>query len=411
MMFHFYRNIFKPYGLKNDMFKTIKSNIAGLIRNIIESAATFGTPAHIPKTLMILKLDAIGDYVVFRNFIEILKNEPKYSEYRFTLCASASVKTLAEETEKNYIDEFIWIDTRRFYTNYLYRFQVLRLINRKGFEIVIHPTYSREHISDKLVYASNAVVRVGNSGNGSNISNSEKKQFDSYYTTLIDTETDEKILKFEFFRYKKFFEILLNKKINLNKPFINLVDTNTSHFHDMLSRPYAVIFPGATSPRRRWAPSGFAEICDWLSSHYNLNIVMAGSQQDIDIASEIIRKASTKKIINLTGKTKLSELALLLLKAEMLVSNDTSAVHIAAAVNTKNILCISNGNHFKRFIPYPAEVCENFCYICPDELEKNINNNEYLKQKYLFGSDLDINEITSIKVKNIIDKIFSGKND
>jgi ADP-heptose:LPS heptosyltransferase len=57
----------------------------------------------------------------------------------------------------------------------------------------------------------------------------------------------------------------------------------------------------------------------------------------------------------LSGKTTLQELAELIRGAEILISNETSAVHIAAAVGT-NSVCILGGGHFGRFLPYPKHV-------------------------------------------------------
>ena len=38
-----------------------------------------------PKSLLLIRLDAIGDYILFRNFIEELKKDEKYKHYSITL--------------------------------------------------------------------------------------------------------------------------------------------------------------------------------------------------------------------------------------------------------------------------------------------------------------------------------------
>ncbi|HOD40606.1 MAG TPA: hypothetical protein PKL57_08610, partial [Candidatus Wallbacteria bacterium] len=171
------------------MLKKIKSFAAETVRNTVEWLAMAGAATVVPKSLMIVKLDGIGDYVLFRNFIEILRKDERYKGYKFTLCASLAVKSLACETERDTIDEFIWVDNKRFYSNYFYRFRVLRDILRKGFEIVIHPTYSREYIADKIVKASKAPVRIGNAGDSVNVAAGLKAEFDGYYTGLVNTES------------------------------------------------------------------------------------------------------------------------------------------------------------------------------------------------------------------------------
>ena len=61
------------------------------------------------NTLLFIRLDAIGDYVMFRNFIEILKKSDKYKNYNITLVGNSAWKNLSEELDKEYMDKFIWI--------------------------------------------------------------------------------------------------------------------------------------------------------------------------------------------------------------------------------------------------------------------------------------------------------------
>ncbi len=92
-------------------------------------------------------------------------------------------------------------------------------------------------------------------------------------------------------------------------------------------------------------------------------------------------------------------------ETELLISNDTSAIHIAAAVGTP-FICISNGSHFGRFHPYPPEIFDKAYYIYPPEIMNNLNDIELLKNQYRFSSDLDINEIKPQVVKEVIKKVL-----
>ena len=65
------------------------------------------------KTLAIIKLDAIGDYVLWGNFIEVIKNDKNYADYKITLCANPSYQDLAVMLDGEFIYEFIWIDKDR----------------------------------------------------------------------------------------------------------------------------------------------------------------------------------------------------------------------------------------------------------------------------------------------------------
>ncbi len=97
-----------------------------------------------PKTLLIVKLDAIGDYLLFRNFLEDIRKSKKFANYHITLCGNIIWKELAEAFDKSYVDEFIWIDKKKLTIEKSYRKLTLQHIKDKGFEIAFQPTFSRE---------------------------------------------------------------------------------------------------------------------------------------------------------------------------------------------------------------------------------------------------------------------------
>ena len=101
------------------------------------------------KTILLISLDAIGDYVLFRNYIEILRD--KYKEYKITLVGNIAWKQLAEELDSEYIDSFIWIDRKQFEKNPFYRYKKLKKITKQGYEIVLNPTYSRAFFVDDSI--------------------------------------------------------------------------------------------------------------------------------------------------------------------------------------------------------------------------------------------------------------------
>ncbi|WP_334084306.1 hypothetical protein [Helicobacter typhlonius] len=75
------------------------------------------------KSLVILRNDAIGDYLLFRDFLHILRQE--YSSYHITLIGNIVFKDFALCLDRAYIDKFIWIDNKKFRKNILYSCIVL----------------------------------------------------------------------------------------------------------------------------------------------------------------------------------------------------------------------------------------------------------------------------------------------
>ncbi len=352
-----------------------------------------------PKTLLLIRLDLIGDYVIVRNFFYSLKNSKKYSHYRITLAGNIIWKELAEHFDKGAIDEFIWIDRVSFYRNLIYKIKILKQIYQRGYEVVIDSTYTREILyGDALVKASNAAQRIGSSG-ALDVYAKWKRNFlsDGYYTELIPA-TENAL--FEFYRNLEFFQQLLEEKISIQNLHIHVSDVE---LNELLFSSYVVIVPGASDNKRRWSPANFALIIEEFSGIEPLNFVICGSNAENQIANEILSSLKTNKVINLCGKLKLSQLVKVISKAMLLISNETGTIHIAASTKTP-FVCISNGNHFGRFHPYPAEVFDKAIFVYPPKIKAHLTDPDYLQEKYRFGSELDINTVPVQDVREAVNK-------
>ncbi len=91
---------------------------------------------------------------------------------------------------------------------------------------------------------------------------------------------------------------------------------------------------GASRRDRRWSPESFAKVADRLSSSRGVKIVLFGSASEKELGDEV-ETAMETPAINLIGKTSLSELAAWVDRVDLLVTNDTGTMHIAAAVETQ----------------------------------------------------------------------------
>ena len=70
------------------------------------------------KSLVILRNDAIGDYLLFRDFLRVIRKE--YSNYHVTLIGNIVFQDIALCLDKTYIDKFIWIDNKKFRKNIVF---------------------------------------------------------------------------------------------------------------------------------------------------------------------------------------------------------------------------------------------------------------------------------------------------
>lgn len=95
--------------------------------------------------------------------------------------------------------------------------------------------------------------------------------------------------------------------------------------------PLVILHPGANWPHKRWAPERFATLGDRLAHEIRARIVITGGPDDARLAQAVARHMR-QPATGLAGRTTLRELAACLEQAQLVVSNDTGVLHIAAAL-------------------------------------------------------------------------------
>ena len=106
------------------------------------------------------------------------------------------------------------------------------------------------------------------------------------------------------------------------------------------SRPIIGVAPGAAYGRaKRWLPERYAHVAARLSGEFDASVVLLGSSHDRDAGYEIesilaamSEAATRKRVLNLIGRTDLSELMGLLACCRVLICGDSGAMHLAAAI-------------------------------------------------------------------------------
>ena len=144
-----------------------------------------------------------------------------------------------------------------------------------------------------------------------------------------------------------------------------------------------MIFPGAGVFKRGWEPEKFVALISRLRQQTAQAIILTGGPGEIQIGDYITGKLPAGAVNNLIGKTSLINLVDLVGNAALVIANETSAIHLAAATQTKSV-CILGGGHFERFAPYPTymthgPVCifsKLQCFCCSWNCKFKIAENE-----------------------------------
>ncbi|MDN5943527.1 MAG: lipopolysaccharide heptosyltransferase II, partial [Nitrospira sp.] len=114
-------------------------------------------------------------------------------------------------------------------------------------------------------------------------------------------------------------------------------ENNANQLLDQLgvqgSQSIVVLQPGARYWFKAWPAERYAELADRLTSQYGCQVVIGGSDQDIDLAQQIRTMAKSSAII-MAGRTTIKQFAAIAKKSALFVGSDSGAMHIAAAVGT-----------------------------------------------------------------------------
>jgi heptosyltransferase II len=100
-----------------------------------------------------------------------------------------------------------------------------------------------------------------------------------------------------------------------------------------LQRPLIGVNPGGNRPNRHWRPEYFAAVADELSTRCAATILLFGGPDETAIAAEIASRMRTRAV-NLAGKSSLTDLMYLIRRCDLLLTNDSGPMHIAAAIKT-----------------------------------------------------------------------------
>lgn len=372
------------------------NRIKGILYNQISFLAQLGGRKPSTRKVLIIRTDEIGDFMLWRPFLPEIVQYYKNRNYTIHFLGNASWKNIFELQVDKDIEQIIWMDKIVFKKSLLYRYRLLKKIYSASYETVINPIYSRDiRNDDSFVRVAKAKTRIGMIANQESVKPYEVGYDKGLYTSLFDHPNKP---LFEFYRNKLFTEFITKRDSTVSNTLIKKSILPNIQFSIPLT--YFIVFPGSRNKQRIWPTNFFIEVSDFLFKKYQLTAVLCGATGDLPYTS-YFEKNYSHPLINLTGKTSLSQMLSLLSKASCLLSVDTGAVHLAAAVEC-TVFGVFNGSQYKRFAPYPIEINKRFFAAYPNEIEEELTNDELVKHKYEFVTNTPYHIISPQKIINLI---------
>ncbi|MFH1641253.1 MAG: lipopolysaccharide heptosyltransferase II [Candidatus Omnitrophota bacterium] len=273
------------------------------------------------KRILIVRTDRIGDVLLSTPVIKALRDS--YPDVFISMMVSPYTKDITEGNP--YLDEVIIYDKKMRHRGWFSSFKFALALKKKKFDlaVILHPT-NRVHI---VTFFAGIPKRIG---------------YDRKFSFLLT----DRIKHDKQFGEKHELEYCLDlvrvlgietKDKNL---FIPINPTSEKWVEELLGKEgvetkdiLLAIHSGASCPSKIWPNERFSEVADRLSDKYGFKVLLIAGPKDIAITEKVL-KAMHSPAINLAGKVSVSQLASVLKRTRLLISNDSGPVHIASAVGT-----------------------------------------------------------------------------
>lgn len=141
-------------------------------------------------------------------------------------------------------------------------------------------------------------------------------------------------------------DYLSGKIVSSSPADVRYIDEVMAEYKINPAGKFVIISAGARSSTKRWSEDSFAEVASELIKEEGVKVILVGDKADIPISEHIARRLDYD-VIDLTGKTTLTQLGLLLRKASLVITNDSAVAHLASYLNAPVLSIFGPTNELK----------------------------------------------------------------
>ncbi len=327
------------------------------------------------KNIIILNLTRMGDLIQSTALFKKIKLT--YPESHVKLIISSEFAEIAPFLP--YIDEIKAVDFKGLSgllkaNNFEFTLEILRALNAM-FDGILNVNYdlavnlSHDEISAYFLYILNSLKNIGISvtREGTIISND---QMIAYIFSAVKNR------KVSILNLVDIYERTLKTKQGGNKTHVNNIYLDTKKTDGVHKEPDALkkydieendtvisFAIGASTELKKWRYDYFAELAKMLlAGDSKIKVVLLGANYDVKAGGYIESAVADERLINLTGKTSVSDLVYVVRRSNLLITHDTGTMHIGVAAGTKLIVIYTGNVGFLETGPY----AENRLLVVPD---------------------------------------------
>lgn len=306
------------------------------------------------QKLLVIRLDDIGDYLLFRNRLKTYKISARWTNFSVTLLGNISWKDIFTACDRASVDNVIWVDKREYLRNSAYRLEIWRNLRVQGFHTVVAPSRTRPLLLDDLcMLASAPVINIG--AVNTYVHPEWNRISDSLYQHLYQP-SDTKVHEFHF--NGQFAAWACGERQDLHRPTV-APNTVTPH-----SGSYILCFIGANTRSKRWPSSRWIEFIKRYLQQTSNDVIIAGASKAEVNAALTIQKRVGHRVTSIAGQVSLVDMLCYVAGAKAVITNDTMAAHLGPSCNRITVI-IANGVNYARFTEYASAGIDGVATVYP----------------------------------------------
>ena len=279
------------------------------------------------KNILVNALVNLGDVILTTSALDLIKKN--FPKTKITMLVRPAVKDAV--IDNPVVDDVIIFDYNAKESSFKKMREMITEIRKRKFDCAI--SFDRKLRPAILNFVAGIPVRVG----PTKIFEDDKSRVTLLYTDVIKMDYDlDTNLQAENFQeiVRRFFKIEGHGEPKFPKKNSPVAEKLLSELPN--SKYKIALCVKGTFPLKTWSKKYFAEVVQTLRKKYDATFFIVGAPNDKEYADEVIQEIGGE-VENFCGKTSLIDLAEIFRHADLFLTVDTGAAHIAATTKIKMV--------------------------------------------------------------------------
>lgn len=309
-----------------------------------------GTKDRKPTSVLLLRPDAIGDFVIFARHLNGYRS--MFPHARMDIVTSTAVNGLAAGTEL--FDQVISWDREEYEKRETYWRETLHLLSRRSYDLLIYPCYSREANADEMASVIPSGQRWAVEGDDCNLSCDTLRYNRRFYSRIVKIQAaDRHESERNALIYEAFSKGWLTGAVDA---FAVPMPKNEEAANRVLKDfpgPFVLVVPGAGIGFRCWPFQRFLDTVNRILRNTTASVVIGGSTAEAALCERLEKACQgTSRVLSIAGRVDIRGFVSVLSRAMMFIGNESGPAHLAGALGVPAWV-IMGGGHYGRFLPDP----------------------------------------------------------